>query len=137
MDDPYYSHGVRQTLFMLFRNRTDFRLIQTDRRPGIDCVGAACDRQPEEENIANFRQGFENATFCIVATGAGWSQRAKMAVLHGCIPIVFADHVQVLAFSFPRGGRQPALLINNKICYESNVLIYFYSFRNFIYCFRS
>lgn len=95
MEDPYYSHGVRQTLFMLFRNRTDFRLIQTDRRPDIDCMGVACDKQPEEETFLGFRKGFENATFCVVASGVGWSQRAKMALLHGCIPIVFADHVQV------------------------------------------
>ncbi len=37
----------------------------------------------------------EQAHFCLAATGAGWGVRLKLAVLHGCIPVVIADDVQV------------------------------------------
>ena len=38
---------------------------------------------------------FGRATFCLALTGAGWGARLKLAIMHGCIPVVVADRVHV------------------------------------------
>ena len=43
----------------------------------------------------HYENHMEQAHFCLAVTGAGWGVRLKLAVLHGCIPVVIADDVQV------------------------------------------
>ena len=44
---------------------------------------------------ASYEDHMRQAHFCLAVTGAGWGVRLKLAVLHGCIPLVIADHIEV------------------------------------------
>ncbi|EIE25250.1 hypothetical protein COCSUDRAFT_40557 [Coccomyxa subellipsoidea C-169] len=78
-DDVSYSHGVRQTLMMLFSQHPGFKLIDTGERGGY----------------TQYMADFGRSTFCLAATGAGWGVRLKLALMHGCIPVIIADNVQM------------------------------------------
>lgn len=43
----------------------------------------------------DYFRDFTESTFCVAATGHGWAARDKLALYHGCIPIVIADDTQV------------------------------------------
>ncbi|BDA41514.1 probable glucuronosyltransferase [Coccomyxa sp. Obi] len=78
-DDVSYSHGVRQTLMLLFKDTPGFKLIDTGKEGGYG------------EYMADFGQSL----FCLALTGAGWGVRLKLALMHGCIPVIITDHVQM------------------------------------------
>ena len=61
----HYSHGVRQTLFRMFKNKTGFDL--TNRAP-------------------NHR--FKTAHFCLAPNGGGFGNRLTLALAHGCVPLI-------------------------------------------------
>ena len=46
-------------------------------------------------NYQEYMADFGWSTFCLASTGAGWGVRLKLALMHGCIPVVIADNVQV------------------------------------------
>ena len=48
-----------------------------------------------EGSDEDYMDNFGRSLFCIAATGAVWGVRLKLALMHGCIPVIVADHVQV------------------------------------------
>ena len=54
----------------------------------------------DEEGLDyEYETHMQQAHFCLAAIGAGWPVRLKLAVLHGCIPLVIAEHYEVRAAS--------------------------------------
>ena len=51
---------------------------------------------------SNYMADFGRSVFCFAATGAGWGVRLKLALMHGCIPVIVADHVEVGSLSWHR-----------------------------------
>eukprot|EP00884_Botryococcus_braunii_P014176 jgi/Botrbrau1/2275/Bobra.101_2s0098.1 len=77
-DVVWYSHGVRQHMFKLFRNHTGFKLVDTN----------------NGETTDNYFLDFQESIFCLAPTGTGWGVRTKIALYNGCIPVVLSDGVQ-------------------------------------------
>lgn len=60
------------------------------------CAGFRLTATDIDGTDKHYMANFGLSLFCIAATGAGWGVRLKLAVMHGCIPVIIADHVQVL-----------------------------------------
>ena len=69
-EDHSYSHGVRQRLFALHANRTDFYLRD---RPGATALELATVRASK---------------FCLAPHGVGFGMRQFNAIAAGCVPLI-------------------------------------------------
>ena len=69
-EDHSYSHGVRQRLFALHVNRTDFYLRD---RPGASALELATVRASK---------------FCLAPHGVGFGMRQFNAIAAGCVPLI-------------------------------------------------
>eukprot|EP00897_Mesotaenium_endlicherianum_P004284 jgi/Mesen1/3884/ME000208S02901 len=74
-DNERYSFGARQQLFSLFKDRKD--------------LGFVVKEGPEY----GFEEDMKKAVFCFAPCGSGFSPRAIMSVLLGCIPVVVQENV--------------------------------------------
>ncbi|GIL69673.1 hypothetical protein Vretifemale_506 [Volvox reticuliferus] len=52
------------------------------------------DRKDMDSNF-DYSEMLSRSTFCFVLPGDGWSPRLEDSVLHGCIPVIIMDQVQV------------------------------------------
>lgn len=124
LDDVSYSHGVRQTLMLLFKNTTGSSTYlhpsiyplsseffppsslitrlhamsepHRQQRKGRRCVaGFKLVDTGKQGGYEEYMADFGRSLFCLASTGAGWGVRLKLALMHGCIPLVIADRVQV------------------------------------------
>lgn len=77
--DSTYSKGVRQTLFKLYSNDTDYFAFK-------------------EGSSQSYVQELKSSTFCLCPRGyASWSRRLFDSIMLGCIPVIIADDI-VLPF---------------------------------------
>lgn len=49
----------------------------------------------KEGGYGEYKADFGQSLFCLALTGAGWGVRLKLALWHGCIPVIISDRVQV------------------------------------------
>ncbi|KXZ53464.1 hypothetical protein GPECTOR_7g914 [Gonium pectorale] len=79
---PLYSRGIRQTIYKLAKDN-DWESIHSV------LIGDSSDISGDYSDLLS------RSLFCLVATGDGWSARTEDAVLHGCIPVIIMDDVQL------------------------------------------
>ncbi|GFR49988.1 hypothetical protein Agub_g12134 [Astrephomene gubernaculifera] len=84
--DCIYSRCIRQTLYNLSISNhwKEAHAIWYGERK--DVAGSGED----------YSELLARSTFCFVLPGDGWSPRLEDAVLHGCIPVIIMDDVQVV-----------------------------------------
>ena len=39
-------------------------------------------------HVGNYQQMLSSSKFCLAAAGWGWGGRMKVAVMHGCVPVI-------------------------------------------------
>lgn len=89
-DAPEYSRGVRQRLWSASQehgwlDKYGILLGENPSSPGAEEVKLAGD----------YSQLLASSIFCLVLPGDGWSARMDDATLHGCIPVIVMDEVDV------------------------------------------
>ncbi|KAL4425253.1 hypothetical protein ABPG75_009269 [Micractinium tetrahymenae] len=82
MNVPKYSRGLRQRLAKAAQegNWREKHSIAVTERDGVQ---------------GDYSELLASSTFCLVLPGDGWSARMDDATLHGCIPVVTMDEVDV------------------------------------------
>jgi hypothetical protein len=63
-----YSFGARQTVARLFSDT-----------PGYVITA---------QHISNYQEQLASSKFCLAPAGWGWGGRMKVALLHGCVPVI-------------------------------------------------
>ncbi|KAL4428361.1 hypothetical protein ABPG75_002450 [Micractinium tetrahymenae] len=85
-NNPMYSRGIRQKLENLCRDQDWWGKHRITLGEGM----------PEDLHMG-YSEALASSKFCFVLPGDGWSARLEDAVLHGCVPVIIQDGVQ-LAF---------------------------------------
>jgi Exostosin family len=82
-----YSRGIRQKL-------TNLRIEQKWWSSYKIWIGQT---MPADDKIRNLTYGeaLSTSIFCFVLPGDGWSGRFEDAIMHGCIPVIIQDEVDV------------------------------------------
>ena len=82
-----YSRGLRQKLALLSKSEkwwAKHRIWVSDHSP------------PDEPyNSSTYSYALASSIFCFVLPGDGWSGRMEDSILHGCIPVIIQDNVDV------------------------------------------
>jgi hypothetical protein len=73
----FYSLGARQNMIEMFGR---------GRKPGYELA--------EDPLGSNYWKMLLNSKFCLGSTGTGWGSRFKVALVHGCIPVIMMDGVK-------------------------------------------
>ncbi|KAG2432501.1 hypothetical protein HXX76_008846 [Chlamydomonas incerta] len=80
-----YSRCIRQRLYNISRDQH-----------WKEAHGVLFGERKDIGNDASYSELLARSKFCFVLPGDGWSPRWEDAVLHGCIPVVIMDDVQVV-----------------------------------------
>lgn len=67
--DAHYSFGARQLLYRMFASMPGWKLRSSH-------AGAS------------YWHDLEGSKFCLASAGWGWGGRMKVAVTHGCVPLI-------------------------------------------------
>ncbi|GAX82871.1 hypothetical protein CEUSTIGMA_g10297.t1 [Chlamydomonas eustigma] len=76
-DNGFYSLGARQNMIEMFGR---------GQKPGYELA--------EEPLGSNYWTKLLKSKFCLGTTGTGWGSRFKVALVHGCIPVIMMDGVK-------------------------------------------
>jgi hypothetical protein len=63
-----YSFGARQTVARMFNNT-----------PGYVITA---------QHVGNYQEQLALSKFCLAPAGWGWGGRMKVALMHGCVPVI-------------------------------------------------
>ena len=84
-----YSRGIRQNLAKYAQKENWWKEYKI-------WVGNGSSMPPDAPySTYKYSQALASANFCFVLPGDGWSARFEDAVLHGCIPVIIQDEVDL------------------------------------------
>uniref|UniRef100_A0A7R9Z3L3 Exostosin GT47 domain-containing protein n=1 Tax=Chlamydomonas euryale TaxID=1486919 RepID=A0A7R9Z3L3_9CHLO len=79
---PWYSGGVRQTVYRMYRDDPRFEFLSVG-RDVLSKEGSA------------YMQGVARSHFCLSPYGVGYGTRTKGSIVGGCIPVIIQDGIKV------------------------------------------